>query len=162
MLIRPLTRGDDLHGAGEIVRRAYRNLDGYPHDSYYYDEIIADVSGRVDDALVVGAFIDDQLIGCLTYVGSVDNVHAEHDDPGAASFRYFGVDPEAQGNGIGEAMVRWVVERARDDGKQRILIHTVAIMIAAMHLYERMGFVRAPEQDECRDEVTLLAYVLVL
>lgn len=161
MLIRPLTRGDDLHDAGEIVRRAYHNLGGYPDDFYYYG-IIADVSSRVDDALVLGAFIDDRLVGCLTYVGSVDNVHAEHDDPGAASFRYFGVDPEAQGNGIGEAMVRWVIERARDDGKQRILIHTVATMIAAMHLYERIGFVRAPDRDEHRDDVTLLAYVLTL
>jgi len=161
MLIRPLARGDDLCGAGEIVRRAYFNLDGYPHDPEY-DAIIADVPSRVDDTLVLGAFIDDRLVGCLTYVGSVDNAHSEHDDPGAASFRYFGIDPEAQGGGIGEAMVRWVIERARVDGKQRVVIHTLTMMTAARHLYERMGFVRAPEQDGCWDNVDGLAYVLAL
>lgn len=161
MLIRPLTRGDDLRSAGEIVRRAYFDLDGYPHHPDY-DEIIADVSSRVDDALVLGAFLDDQLVGCLTYVGSVDNAHAKHDDPSAASFRYFGIDPEAQGSGVGEAMVRWVIERARHDDKQRVIIHTLTMMDAAMHLYERLGFVRLPEQDFCWDDVKSLAYVLTL
>jgi ribosomal protein S18 acetylase RimI-like enzyme len=161
MLIRPLTRGDDLHGAGEIVRRAYFDLDGYPHDPHY-DEIIADVSGRIDDTLVLGAFVSDRLVGCLTYVDSVDNVHAHHHDQGAASFRYFGIDPEMQGSGVGEAMVRWVIERARHDDKQRILIHTVTMMHAAMHLYERLGFVRVSEQDFYWDDVKSLAYVLTL
>lgn len=100
MLIRPLTRGDDLRSAGEIVRRAYRNLSGYLDDFYYY-AIIADVSSRVDDALVLGAFLDDRLVGCLTYVRSGDNVHAEHDDPGAASFRYFGVESDSYVSPIG-------------------------------------------------------------
>lgn len=161
MLIRALTRDDDLHGAGEIVRRAYFGLDGYPHDPDY-DEIIANVSSRVDDTLVLGAFIGERIVGCLTYVGSVQNVHAEHDDPGAASFRYFGIDPAAQGSGVGEAMVRWVIERARHDDKQRVLIHTLTMMTAASRLYERLGFVRAPDQDACWDGVDGLAYVLAL
>lgn len=161
MLIRLLTRDDDLREAGEIVRRAYFDLDGYPHDRHY-DEIIADVLNRIDDTLVLGAFIDDRLVGCLTYVGSVDNVHAEHEDIDAASFRYFAVDPKAQGAGIGNAMVCWAIERARQDGKQRILIHTLTMMTSAIQLYERLGFVRAPEQDGCWDDIQGLAYVLAL
>lgn len=161
MLIRALTHDDDLRGAGEIVRRAYFALEGYPHDPDY-DEIIADVSSRINDTLVLGAFVNDRLIGCLTYVGSVENVHAEHDDPGAASFRYFAVDPDVQGSGIGETMVRWVIDRARDDGKQRIHIHTLTMMTGAMRLYERLGFARAPEQDARWDDIDGLAYVLAL
>ena len=161
MLIRALTHDDDLHGAGEVIRRAYFGLDGYPHDPDY-DEVIADVASRVDDTLVLGAFFGDCIVGCLTYVGSVDNAHAEHDDSSAASFRYFGIDPTAQGSGVGEAMVLWVIERARNDGKQRVLIHTLTMMTAATRLYERLGFVRAPEQDACWDDIDGLAYVLAL
>lgn len=160
-MIRTLSQDDDLRLAGEIVRRAYFALEGYPRDPEY-DEIIADVASRVDEAIVFGAFVDGRLVGCLTYVGSVDNVHAEHDDPGAASFRYFGIDPAAQGGGVGEAMVRRVIESARDDDKQRILIHTLTMMTAATRLYERLGFVRAPEMDASWDEVEGLAYVLSL
>ena len=161
MLIRQLTRSDDLRGAGEVIRRAYFGLDGYPRDPEY-DEIIADVASRVDGTLVLGAFIGERIVGCLTYVGSADNEHAEHDDPAAASFRFFGVDPLAQGGGVGEAMVLWVIERARHDGKQRVLIHTLTMMTGASRLYERLGFVRAPEQDATWDDVDGIAYVLAL
>ncbi|MEO5973932.1 MAG: GNAT family N-acetyltransferase [Ilumatobacteraceae bacterium] len=161
MLIRSLTRGDDLHGAGQVVQRGYFALAEYPRDEYY-DEFIADIAGRVDDSLVVGAFVDGRIVGCLTYVSSNDSVHAEHDDSDAASFRYFAVDPSAQGGGIGEAMVRWVIERARADGRKRIFIHTLTMMPAATRLYERVGFVRVPEKDECWDGIAGLAYVLTL
>lgn len=161
MLIRPLTRGDDFRSAGEVVQRGYFALVGYPHDEVY-DKYVADIASRLDDSLVVGAFVDGRIVGCLTYVSSNDSVHAEHDDSAAASFRYFAVDPSAQGGGIGGAMIQWVIERARADGKQRIFIHTLTMMSAAMYLYERFGFVRVPEKDESWDGIAGLAYVLTL
>lgn len=161
MLIRPLNRGDDFRSAGEVVQRGYFALAEYPHDEVY-DKYIADIASRLDDSLVVGAFVDGQIVGCLTYVSSNDSVHAEHDDSDAASFRYFAVDPSAQGRGIGGAMIQWVIERARADGKQRIFIHTLTMMPAAMRLYERVGFVRVPEMDESWDGIAGLAYVLSL
>ena len=161
MLIRPLNRGDDFRSAGEVVQRGYFALAEYPHDEVY-DKYIADIASRLDDSLVVGAFVDGRIVGCLTYVSSNDSVHAEHDDSEAASFRYFAVDPSAQGGGIGGAMIQWVIERARADGKQRIFIHTLTMMSAAMYLYERFGFVRVPEKDESWDGIAGLAYVLTL
>ena len=56
----------------------------------------------------------------------------------------------------------WVIERARYDGKQRVLIHTLTMMTVATRLYERLGFVRAPEQDASWDDVDGIAYVLAL
>ena len=104
------------------------------------------------------AELDSRLVGCLTYVAGVVEEHAEHGDPDAATFRYFGVDPAAQGRGVGEAMVRWVIDRAQSDGKRRVLIHTLEVMRGAQRLYERLGFVRDEANDEDWDGIAGLAY----
>lgn len=103
---------------------------------------------------------DDRVVGCLTYVADHDNPHAEFDDPGSASFRYFGVDPHVQGHGVGEAMVRWCAPRALADGRERIRIHTLESMPAAQRMYLRLGFVRDPALDGDWEGIVGLAFVL--
>jgi ribosomal protein S18 acetylase RimI-like enzyme len=161
MKIRPLTRADDLDAAGEVVRRAYFSLPGYVRDEEY-DVVIGDVASRIDSTTVLVAMDGERVVGCLTFVAHHDGEHAEHGDPHAASFRYFGVDPEAQGRGVGRHMVEWVVAESRRLGKQRVFIHTIPCMQAAMRLYEGLGFVRAPEHDERWGDVEGWAYVLAL
>lgn len=161
MEIRPLTRADNLAAAGEVVRRAYFSLPDYVRDEEY-DVIIGDIAGRVDDTVVLAAVDGDRILGCLTFVPHHDGAHAEHGDKHAASFRYFGVDPSAQGCGVGKAMVEWVLAESRRLGKARVFIHTIPCMHAAMRLYEGMGFVRAPEHDERWGDVDGWAYVLAL
>jgi GNAT superfamily N-acetyltransferase len=107
----------------------------------------------------VVAELDGRIVGCLTYAADHTLPDAEHDDPEAATFRYFAVDPGVQGRGVGEAMVRWVFDRARADGKPRVHIHTLVVMRGAQRLYERLGFVRHPEDDANWDGVIGLAYV---
>jgi GNAT superfamily N-acetyltransferase len=161
MNIRPLTRADDLAAAGEVVRRAYFSLPDYVRDEEY-DVVIGDVAGRIDDVVVLGAFDGEAILGCLSFVPHHDGLHAEHGDPHAASFRYFGVDPVAQGRGVGKAMVSWVIDESRRLGKHRVFIHTIPCMQSAMRLYEGMGFVRDPEHDERWGDVDGWAYVLAL
>ena len=89
----------------------------------------------------------------------------EVDDPDGATIRMLGVAATARGQGIGEALARACVERARAAGARRIWLHTEPFMQAAHRLYERLGFVRAPEKDwrfeeEGEPDVILLAYVL--
>ncbi len=61
--------------------------------------------------------------------------------------RLLAVAPQARGLGIGERLVRECIDRARQDGQREIGLHTSVSMQGAMKLYERMGFVRAPESD---------------
>lgn len=150
--------GDDLAAAGRVVQGAYFALPGYPRDEEY-DAHLGDVAARAADAVVVLALLDGEVVGCATYVADHTNPHAEHDDPGAASFRAFGVSPTAQGAGVGAAMLEWIARRAMADGKQRIRIHTLESMPAAQRLYARHGYVRDPEHDEDWDGIVGLAYV---
>ncbi len=61
--------------------------------------------------------------------------------------RLLAVAPTARGQGIGTALVRECLRRARQSGAAALTLHTTDLMQAAMQLYERMGFVRAPDLD---------------
>ena len=61
--------------------------------------------------------------------------------------RLLAVAREARGRGVGRALVDECIRRARFSGAAALGLHTSKSMAAAMQLYERMGFERAPELD---------------
>ena len=159
LVLRPLQPDDDMAAVGRLVQAAYFALPGYPHDPEY-DESLADVAGRADEAQVMVAELDGEVVGCLTFVPDQNSSHHEFDDPYCASFRYFGVSPAVQGKGVGEAMVRWCIDAARAAGQHRLRIHTLEAMPGAQRLYQRLGFVRDPDADDDWEGIIGLAYVL--
>lgn len=61
--------------------------------------------------------------------------------------RLLAVPPEARGRGVAHALMTTCVRVAKDAGAAHLGIHTSRSMRVAMTMYERMGFVRAPEHD---------------
>ncbi|HKP51823.1 MAG TPA: GNAT family N-acetyltransferase [Chloroflexia bacterium] len=61
--------------------------------------------------------------------------------------RLLAVPPEMRGQGIGAALMKECVRRARQAGVSALSLHTADMMQTAMQMYERMGFVRTPETD---------------
>ena len=57
------------------------------------------------------------------------------------------VAPSARGRGVGTALMRECVRRVRLANGTTLSLHTTDLMQTAMRMYERMGFVRAPEID---------------
>lgn len=159
--VRLISSTDDRAAIGALVQRAYFALPGYPRDREY-DQTLADIAGREQDAEVAVATLDGVVVGCVTYVADHTNPHAEHSDPDAASFRAFAVDPTAQGRGVGEAMLHWIIQRALSDGRHRVRLHTLESMPGAQRLYQRLGYQRDPQHDEVWDGIKGLAYVLHL
>lgn len=77
--------------------------------------------------------------------------------------RLLAVAPEARGQGIGTALMRECIRRARLLGAVCLNLHTTDMMQVAMRMYERMGFVRAPELDfHPYPSITVKAYRLEL
>jgi len=77
--------------------------------------------------------------------------------------RLLAVAPAARGQGIGRALMQECVQRAHRSGAMAITLHTGDMMEVAMHMYERMGFVRAPELDfHLAPGVTIKGYRLNL
>jgi GNAT superfamily N-acetyltransferase len=61
--------------------------------------------------------------------------------------RLLAVAPLARGRGVGAALMKECVRRVRKAGGRVLSLHTTDMMQAALGMYERMGFVRAPELD---------------
>ena len=111
-----------------------------------YRAELADVAGRLAVADVLVAEGPTGLVGTVTLLGdAADDSHAW--PLGGAVLRLLAVDPSERGAGVGTNLSRACIERARTGGAAYLGLHTSPFMAAARSLYERLGFVRAPEHD---------------
>lgn len=147
MLIR-LIRRDECDALARITVAAYRQLNG-DQPLGPYEEELRDVEGRRRDSEVYVALDDEgTLLGGVTFVPGPTHAMAEFNDPGASGIRMLAVDPAHQGRGAGGALVRTCIQRAREQHRERIILHSAPTMTLAQAMYVRMGFVAAPELDE--------------
>ncbi len=136
----------DLETVGAITVRAYVE-GGFMHPESDYAETLADARARAQGAeLWVAVAEDGEVLGSVTFAapGSEFNEVA---GPGEAEVRMLAASPEARGRGVGEALVRHCIQRARDLGLTAVVLSTQPTMAAAHRIYEAVGFRRTPEKD---------------
>ena len=78
-----------------------------------------------------------------------------------AIVRFVGVDPPCQGSGIGWALMRSIIQRARDRGCRHVVLHTESLMSGAVRMYLALGFELAERKVIVR-AVGYEAYILKL
>jgi ribosomal protein S18 acetylase RimI-like enzyme len=156
-------REAELDRIGALTAEVY---EGEGMTSPEYLAVLRDARARWDSpatTLLVafddGAEQDTDLLGTVVYAapGSPWQDLARGTE---AEFRML-----AAGRGVGEALVRACIERAKQAAAPRIVLSTGPEMLAAHRLYERLGFVRVPERDwspRPTSDVLLRAYTLEL
>jgi ribosomal protein S18 acetylase RimI-like enzyme len=112
----------------------------------YIGEIV-DVRARLDVSELIVADGGGDLVGTIGFFPDASRSAVERWPEGWASIRALAVRADARGHGVGEALARECLRRAREHGAHAIGLHTGAHMVAATRLYERIGFHRAPELD---------------
>ena len=149
----------ELDPLGELCVRAYRGL-GSVSDSYA--DKLRDVAGRAEMAHVLAAVDRTGLLGCVTVILD-DGPWREISGPEEGEFRMLAVDPGAQGQGLGEALVQASIDVICAADRKRVVISSASDMTAAHRLYERLGFTRAPARDwRPVPDVQLRVYELAL
>ncbi|MEV0093486.1 GNAT family N-acetyltransferase [Streptomyces sp. NPDC050738] len=130
-----------------------------------YADTLRDVPARAIGADVLVAVRDDDghLLGGVTYAPPGSR-WADIAGPHEAEFRTLAVDPAARGQGVGEALVRACIDRARATPHvENLVLSTQRTMLAAHRMYDRLGFTRTPERDWAPvPNVSLLTYSLKL
>ena len=158
MEIRP-ARPDEYEAIGELTARVYVE-GGFVRPDSPYLTTLRDAARRGREAELLVAEEDGALLGSVTFAPG-GSPYAETASPGEAGFRMLVVDPAARGRGVGEALVRACLDRARATGAQLLRLSTQPDMQAAHRLYRRLGFVRTPDLDwEPMPGVTLVTYAL--
>ena len=143
-------RPEERDSIAALTRRAYgeyatimepaawegldRALDAALASTDAIDRIVAD-----HDGVVIGSV--------LLYPPAVQAYSFTSERAAWPELRLLAVAPDWRGKGVGEALVHECVRRARALGATELGLHTSHSMRTAMRLYERLGFVRAPERD---------------
>ena len=120
---------------------------------------MADAAARAAEGMLLVAVEDSRVVGTVTLYLAAGSMQWRPDD---AMFRLLAVDPAARGRGIGRALFRACLDRARAAGKRRMALHTTEWMATARAMYERAGFRREPEGDLQFPGVRIIAYAAEL
>jgi predicted N-acetyltransferase YhbS len=143
-------RADDRDAVRDLTLRAYEDYADIMSATSY-----ATLQQALDDALAsespshrLVAELEGQLLGSvMLYPPAVAAYGALATPAPWPELRLLAVAPEARGLGIGELLVHECIRRLRATGAVELGLHTATSMHGAMRLYERIGFVRAPEYD---------------
>ena len=151
---------DDHAAVGAITLRAYVDDGHLPPGVDYADEL-ADATARDRDAeLWVAVDPSGAVLGSVTFAAP-GTPYSEIADADEGEFRMLAVARAARGRGVGEALVRHCLDRARELGLAGMSMSTQPSMASAHRVYERLGFTRAPERDwQPVPGVDLIAYRL--
>lgn len=108
----------------------------FPEDinRHFEDEISR---GRV---FLARAQRDNSPIGVLQ-IDWMDMLYWPKDPTGAAYILNFAISQSVQGNSIGRAMIEWVKEFVREQGRCFIRLHCLATNLPLRQYYERLGFI---------------------
>ncbi|MEV3857094.1 helix-turn-helix domain-containing GNAT family N-acetyltransferase [Streptomyces sp. NPDC050095] len=101
--------------------------------------IVADFAQDHDPYLerVWIAELDGRPVGCVMCV--------RDEAPGTARLRLLLVEPEARGLGVGDRLVRAVIDFARGVGYRELVLWTNDVLKSARSIYQRHGFVLVGE-----------------
>jgi ribosomal protein S18 acetylase RimI-like enzyme len=152
----------DHAAVGEICVAAYAGLSVPDHEQYVEKLRDAATRDREAELWVAVDHANATLLGTVTvcHDGSPWREIGVGDE---GEFRMLAVSPAAQGRGVGEALVRMLLDRAGEAGAPRVVLSTLDEMRPAQRLYARMGFARLPARDwSPRRGVDLIAYGLEL
>lgn len=138
-MIRALTLAAYSEFASVMEPAAWAGLDGAVRaaletEGEGVERIVAELDGEIAGSVMLYAPSTD------AYGGAVKRA-------GWPELRLLAVAPMARGAGVGQALVDECVRRARASGASELGLHTSESLRAAVRMYERMGFERAPEHD---------------
>ncbi len=139
----------------EVYLRAGHFAADHPNMS-----VLEDVEHRAERAQVWVAEAAGQVVAAVTLTFD-GQPYSEIARDGELEFRMLAVDPAHQGGNVGRAVVREIVEHARQlPGIEAISITSATFMERAQRLYESLSFCRAPERDWYVPGEAVLLWVL--
>ena len=87
------------------------------------------------------ATIGEKIVGAVASDGSEAKTSG-------ARLRWFIVDPEYQGRGVGQKLLNEAVTFCRRTNTRRVYLHSFAGLDVARHVYEKFGFVLCEEKQD--------------
>lgn len=130
------------HRMGDLGWAIQRHAELYRDEFRYlpvFEEYVVQTFARFTQAFDPArdrlwvAELDGRRVGMVA-------IHHDPDQPAWAKFRWFFVEPDARGNGVGASLMRAALAFARDAGYEGVWLWTVDDLVDARRQYEKAGF----------------------
>lgn len=133
--LRPGDIGRVVYMHGVIYEREY----GFDHtfEAYVAGPLSEFARSHSSKERIWLAERDGRIIGCIAIVAS---------SPEMAQLRWYLVDPDARGKGLGRRLLQEAVDFCRACGYRTVTLWTVSALTAAAHLYRSAGFSKVEEK----------------
>ncbi|SHG05369.1 GNAT family N-acetyltransferase [Streptoalloteichus hindustanus] len=157
--VRPIA-DDDFAAVGDLMARVYVG-EGYAGEAVV--PLLSDTARRARQTELLVAVEGDaereRRLGSVTLCRA-DSPYAQLARHGELELRMLAVEPTARGRGVGEGLVRALLDHARGIGGRRVVLSAQPTMYAAQRLFTRTGFLRDRERDwHTSFGLHMLAYV---
>ena len=141
VLIRALQDNDSITELTTLLNRAYASLArmGFRYVATWQDEEIT--QRRVGRGECLVAVISNRIVGTLLLEDPLHASGAEYyERSGVAKFQQFGVEPEWQGRGLGQRILRHAENRARAMGARELAFDTAEGAVHLIDMYKNWGY----------------------
>ena len=132
-------RPADASAINSVALAAFAEYQSVYSDWPAFSRVIGQMASFAETGEIIVAFSAERTVGAVVYVG-----------PGKPKSPFFNVEwpiirmlvvePAFRGLGLGRALTKECIRRARRDGSSVIALHTTPIMKVALPMYQRMGF----------------------
>jgi N-acetylglutamate synthase-like GNAT family acetyltransferase len=131
-----------------LVKTAYREFQPLMPEaawSRWLDNI--NETMQAPEGMMLVAERQGRIEGAVKFYPDAAQAHQGQWPAGAGLIRLLAVSPGSRGRGYGVRLTQECLKRARDLKIHTIFLYTGTFMAAARHIYEKLGFKRAPEFD---------------
>lgn len=152
--IRP-ARSEEFTKIGELMVTVYSSLPGFPtpaEQPSYYNLLrnVGLLTEKPEVSLLVATTPSDEIAGTVVYVGDIQHYGSggiATREYNSAGFRLLAVTDAARGKGVGKLLTQACIDKARQQGRSQLILHTTRAMQTAWKMYERLGFSRSEDLD---------------
>jgi len=139
---------EELEEVESLIKTAYREFQPLMPESAWkkWMDNISEAM-QAPGGVVLVAEHQGRIAGAVKFYPDAGQAHQGQWPAGAASIRLLAVSPASRGRGYGVRLTQACLKRARELKIPTISLYTGTFMEAARHLYEKLGFKRAPEFD---------------
>ncbi|APG59913.1 GNAT family N-acetyltransferase [Christiangramia salexigens] len=157
---------NEYKAIGELMVEVYSRLEGFPKrdeqpDYYNMLENIGEITKNPGTELLIAVEADEQILGAVVYFSDMKYYGSggtATQEKNASGFRLLAVVHSARGKGVGKLLTLECINRSKEHGNERVLIHSTKFMQTAWKMYENMGFVRYPEIDFYQGELPVYGF----
>ncbi len=140
----------------DYTRMLVESQPGFDHylQLQKYDDEYLDPGKKypLPDGRLYLALVEGKAAGCIAM---------RRFDEHSCEMKRLYVDPAYRGRGIGEALVKKLIDEAKAMGYSRMLLDTLPVLASAMRMYEKLGFkVTAPHAESPVAETVFMSLEL--